>query len=263
MERIGLMPAAGFATRLAPLPCSKEIFPVGFHYSGEAGDGRPKVACHYLLENMAKAGASKAYVILRPEKWDIPFYLGSGKFLGLNLAYLMTEQTPGTPFTLDRAFPFVDRALILFGFPDIIFGPEDAFLQLIGRQINSRADIVLGLYRAQQPHKMDMVAFDPIGRIREIVIKPCTTDLEYTWIIAVWTSVFTRFMHAFLSEKSAVENGITKELYMGDVIRAGIREGLSAETVTFEDGNYVDIGTPEDLIGAVKENIQALEGVVK
>lgn len=260
MERIGLMPAAGFANRIGPLPCSKEIYPLGFQYSEKRKGAYPMVACHCLLETMAKADADKCFVILRPEKWDIPNYLGDGKDFGLNLAYLVTKQTPGAPFTIDRAFPFVENALILFGFPDILFGPEDAFIRLVDRQRISKADIVLGLYRAHRPHKMDMVELDSGGRVREIVIKPSSTDLELTWIIAVWTDVFTRFMHDFLSKASAVKN-VAGELYIGAVIREGMRAGLFVETVVFSDGNYVDIGTPEDLIRAVQENIRTLEGV--
>lgn len=261
MERIGLMPAAGFATRIGPLPCSKEIYPVGFRCSEKRKSAYPEVACHCLLENMAKANADKCYVILRPEKWDIPNYLGDGKDLGLHLAYLVTQQTPGAPFTIDQAFPFVENALILFGFPDIIFGPEDAFVRLVDRQRISKADIVLGLYRAHRPDKMDMVELDSGGRVRDIVIKPTATDLELTWIIAAWTEVFTRFMHDFLSRSSAVKKGETGELYIGDVIREGIRAGLSVDSLFISDGNYVDIGTPEDLIRAVQKNIRIWKGV--
>ncbi len=45
-EIIGLIPAAGQATRLAPLPCSKELYPIGL----ERGGARPKVVCEYLLD---------------------------------------------------------------------------------------------------------------------------------------------------------------------------------------------------------------------
>ena len=247
MERIGVIPAAGFASRISPLPCSKEIYPVGFQ--NEEG---PRAACHALLESMAAADADKAYVILRSGKWDIPAYLGSGAFVGLNLAYIVTDQTAGTPFTVDRAFLFVDNAIVLFGFPDIIFEPKDAFVRLLKRQQDSGAGIVVGLYRAKCPDKMDMVELDSAGRLREIVIKPCSTQLEYTWIIAVWTSAFTRFMHEYLSAAPVVKREAREEIYVGDVFRAWIREGFTVETVTFSDGNYVDIGTPEDLISAVR-----------
>lgn len=59
-EVIGLLPAAGQATRIAPLPGSKELYPIGFR-SVEGGSLRPKVVCHYLLEKMRLAGIRKAY----------------------------------------------------------------------------------------------------------------------------------------------------------------------------------------------------------
>jgi glucose-1-phosphate thymidylyltransferase len=258
MEKIGLIPAAGFAKRIAPLPCSKEIYPLGFRFSDDGKEPCLRVACHGLLESMATAGAETAYMILRPEKWDIPSYLCGGTSTGLKLAYLIVEKTSGAPFTVDHAYPFVKDALILFGFPDIIFGPEDAFKRMAAHQQVSKADIVLGLFRAGRPHKMDMVELDAAGRVRDIVIKPRATDLVYTWIIAVWTKVFSEFMHIFLSRRQPDDDGRGGELYMGDVILAGLHEGLTVETVVFDDGHYMDIGTPEDLTGAVKENIQAI-----
>lgn len=248
MERIGLIPAAGFASRLGPLPCSKEIYPVGYGFSVNEGKIGSRVACHSLLEKMANADVKKIYIISRPQKLDILSYLGSGKNMGLNLAYLVVEQTSGVPFTLDCAFPFVKSALIFFGFPDIIFGPHDALKRLANRQRATDADIVLGLYRTERPQKSDMVKLDQRGKVLDIVIKPSSTNLVYTWIVAVWTAVFSRFLHTFIGNRSTFEKKGSEELYIGDVIREGLRAGLSVEKVIFCDGNYMDIGTPEDLI---------------
>lgn len=260
MERIGLIPAAGFASRIGPLPCSKEIFPIGFQYSKETGEFSVRVACHSLLEKMVGAGIDKCYIVIRPEKWDIPSLLLDGKQVGIDIAYLVVKQTRGAPFTIDHAFPFVKDRLILFGFPDIVFGPEDAFLRLIDRQQHTNSDIVLGLYRAHQPHKVDMVEFDSSGKIREILIKPSSSSLEYTWIIAVWTNAFTQFLHAYLSGLADMKKNRGVELHIGDAVRQGMREGLSVGTEIFPDDQYVDIGTPEDLIGAMQENTRGLEG---
>ncbi|WP_373498637.1 NDP-sugar synthase [Desulfococcus sp.] len=258
MARIGLIPAAGAASRISPLPCSKEIYPMGFRC--EPGQGiKPKAACHALLESMAIAHAERVYMVLRSGKWDIPAYLGNGALYGLNLAYLVTDPTPGVAFTVDCAFPFVQNHVVLFGFPDIVFTPNDAFVRLLDRQQASGAGVVLGLYRAQRSHKMDMVEIDSAGRVREILIKPPATTLEHAWIIAVWTGVFTRFMHAYLSEASAPDRSENKELHIGAVIRAYMGEGFVVETVIFDNGQYVDIGTPEDLIAAVKAGVQGLD----
>jgi glucose-1-phosphate thymidylyltransferase len=61
---------------------------------------------------------------------------------------------------------------LAFGFPDIIFQPEDAFVQLLARQASTKAGIVLGLFPTDQPQKVDMVDLDDDGRIRLIEIKP-------------------------------------------------------------------------------------------
>lgn len=258
LEIVGLLPAGGQATRLAPLPCSKELYPVGFQPLGEDDSFRPKVVCHYLLEKYTLAGANKTYIILREGKWDIPTYLGDGTLVGMNLAYLMMNLPFGTPFTLDQAFPFIQNAMIVFGFPDILFQPDDAFLQLLNRQAITNADIVLGLFPADNPQKVDMVGLDEAGRVREIVIKPGQTDLKYTWIIAVWTPKFTHFMHKYLAEALEIDtqesNAIKSskfELHVGHVIQAAIAQEINVETVVFPTGSYLDIGTPDDLIKTV------------
>jgi glucose-1-phosphate thymidylyltransferase len=253
---VGLVPAGGTATRIAPLPCSKEIYPVGFHSAAD-GTLRPKAAAHYLLDGFRDAGASRAYIVLRPGKWDIPAYLGDGSMAGLPLAYLMMNAPWGVPYTLDQAFPFVEQALVLFGFPDILFEPEDAFLRLRRHQADTAADIVLGLFPAAAPQTCDMVALDPAGRVRHIVIKPASTDLEHSWIIAVWTPAFTRFLHDYLATLNPDDfhGGVHGELFLGQVINAAIDAGWPVEAVTFPDGCYTDIGTPTALAAALRTRI--------
>jgi glucose-1-phosphate thymidylyltransferase len=257
---VGLIPAGGQATRIAPLPCSKELYPVGFRRVDGGSSLRPKAVCHYLLEKMRLADIDRAYIVLREGKWDIPAYLGDGQMFDMHLAYLMMRLPFGAPYTLDQAYPFVHDALIAFGFPDIIFQPDDAFVQLLAQQAATGADIVLGLFPADQPQKMDMVDLDADGQIRQIVIKPLQTYLRYTWFVAVWTPVFTRFLHRYLA---AVQNangqggaGNTapeqRELFVGDVIQAAIENDLRVEAEFFPDGTYLDIGTPDDLVKAVR-----------
>lgn len=245
---VGLIAAGGSATRIEPLPCSKEIYPVGFR-AAEDGTLRPKVVGQYLLEKMRAAGATKAYLVLRKGKWDIPAYFGDGSAIDLPLGYLIMNAPWGAPYTLDQAFPFVQDALIVFGFPDILFKPHDALQQLRERQAQTNAAIVLGLFPAHQPQKCDMVQLDEQGRARRIVIKPAATDLQCTWIMAVWTPVFTRFLHEFLATIPVKEytSGTRRELFVGHVIQAAIDRGLVVETVQFPHGRYTDIGTPDEL----------------
>ena len=257
---VGLLPAAGLATRVAPLPLSKELYPIGFQSASSEHSVGPKVVSHYLLEKMRLAGVTKALIVLRRGKWDIPAYLGDGAMLDMHLAYLMMRLPYGVPYTIDQAYPFVQHALVAFGFPDIVFQSDDAFAQLLARQATTNADIVLGLFPVQQPQKWDMVDLDDNGRIHSIVIKPPQTHLRYAWIIAVWTPRFTRFVHEYLAatqittEETQDADDLTmhRELFMGDVIQAAIHDDFQVESVLFPDDTCLDIGTPDDLVKAVR-----------
>jgi glucose-1-phosphate thymidylyltransferase len=256
LELVGLIPAAGSAHRVAPLPCSKELFPVGFR--GLAADLRPKAAAHYLLERMAGAGVRKAFVVLRDGKWDIPAYFGGGNLVGMDLAYLLMRRPHGVPFTLDDAYPFLKGSTVVFGFPDILYWPEDALSVLVERKRATGAEIVVGVVPTRRPEKEDLIELDDRGRIVGLHIKRADSRLKYTWMLAVWGPAFTDFLHAFVSDAEpeiAANDGLWhgRELYPGDVLWAAVQHGLSHETVVFEDGGYIDIGTPDELARAVRQ----------
>lgn len=263
-EVVGVVPAAGWARRLAPLPCSKEVYPIGFHTTG-GRRGRPKVAAEYLLERMRRGGASQVYVVLRDGKWDIPAFLGDGGRYGLSLAYLVAALPYGVPFTADAARPFVRGTEVLFGFPDVVFEPADAFARLVEHRAATEADLVLGLFPTDRPGKMDMVRLDPDGRVQGLDIKPAETTLAHTWLIAAWGDAFTAFLHdtvrrlARKIEDAAPEAGTdaggTRDFQMGDAIRSAIEAGLHIGAVRFDEGQGLDVGTPDDLRRAVQQSV--------
>lgn len=255
---VGLVPAAGQANRIAPLPCSKELYPIGFHRVDGADGLRPKVVSHYLLEKMCLAGVRKAYIILRQDKWDIPSYFGDGTMVDMNLGYLMMRQPFGTPYTLDQAYSFVKHSVVMFGFPDILFEGDDAFVKLLDRLDATEANVVLGLFPVKSPWTMDMVELGNNDEVRSIVIKPPATNLEYGWIIAVWTSVFTEFLHEHLlslqrrlGQDSTTGLPHQSELSVGHVFQAALQDGLRFQAVRFPNQSFVDIGTPQNLEKAV------------
>jgi glucose-1-phosphate thymidylyltransferase len=57
---VGVIPAAGSATRLGPLPSSKEVLPVG---------GRPVM--DYLVERMRLADCDEIRLVTRTDKTDV------------------------------------------------------------------------------------------------------------------------------------------------------------------------------------------------
>src|SRR5699024_9236026 len=118
------------------------------------------------------------------------------------LAYIFTEPTAGTHHTLDLAYHFVKDGIVLLGFPDILFKPKNAFIRLLEKQQQSGADVVLGLFEANNPNVADIVDLNRNRRLRKIVIKSNKINLKYTWVIAVLYSVFFIFLHEFVDGKA-------------------------------------------------------------
>lgn len=249
-EVIGLIPCGGYGSRISPLPCSKEILPVGTR-SAVDGSLRLKAVSQSLLEQMQQGGVRKAFLVLRKGKWDIPNYYGDGSEIGMDLGYLVTRLPLGPAYTIDQAYPFVQNVNIAFGYPDILFGPRDAFKQALKRLATTRSEIVLGLHSIYNPRDWDMVEGDKTGRVRALVRKPDKTKLKWGIILAVWTPRFTNFLHEYLSvPRTAAQEpgkGFPAELTIGDVIQAAIREGVPTQSVSFPHHTYLDIGTPEGL----------------
>ena len=247
MDLLGLIPAAGRAIRLGPLPCSKELLPIGFRET-ERGPV-PKVAAHYLLERLRAGGVQRAYMVIHESKWDVPRYFGTGELAGIALAYLSIAGSRSLPETLDRAFPFVQDSIVALGFPDVIFEPVDAYVGLVERQAATGADLVLGLFPTEKPETTDMVELAPHGRVVRVEVRPQSTSLQYNWLIAVWGPAFTRFLHAAVRDAPPGED----ELQIGAAVQGAVAAGLHVEGVEFPSGAYRDVGTPAELAAAIRE----------
>ncbi len=254
MEIVGLIPAGGVAERLGRLPCSKEVLPLFKH------QGKLKVTSEHLINYYQLAGITEIYFIIRKGKWDIPQYFGDGTELKVNIGYLTMNLPYGTPFTLNQAYPFVKDKMVAIGFPDILFEPEDAFSEIKSKLINSNAELVLGIVPQDNYLKSDMIEFNTDRTIRNIVIKQNRPDLKYSWFIAIWKPGFSEYMNHFLNifiknhpdGKLPGNENIPRELYVGDVIQGALASGMKLDYVLFEKGNYIDIGTFDDLNKVIK-----------
>jgi glucose-1-phosphate thymidylyltransferase len=248
-ELVGLVPAAGYGRRTAFLPCSKELFPVGFASVQVDGEiqRRPKPVATYVLDRLAIAGASRIIMVISPEKYDIVRYFRSGTDTGIPIAYLIQEAARGMPFALSLARPWLGDETILFGMPDTIFSPPDAFCRLLTEHVRVHADVSLGLFPTDSPHRFGMVEFESSGRATLVIDKPHRTDLAYLWGIACWGPIFTAFLAETLDSIPPSDG----EVVLGDIFQAAILAGLHVNALPFVDGEYIDIGTSETLARAI------------
>jgi NDP-sugar pyrophosphorylase family protein len=67
--------------------------------------------------------------------------------------------------------------------------------------------------------------------------------------------VFTRFLHEYVSTETkrikkniAVKrDSITEEVSMTQVFEAALQKELKIDSVTFEEGSFLDIGSPDNI----------------
>jgi glucose-1-phosphate thymidylyltransferase len=261
---VGVIPGGGGATRLAPLPFSKELIPIGFRQTPLGP--RPKVIANYLMDSLRDAGTRRVYWLLDRRKADVLGHFGSGASFGVHLAFVPTEVSPSVVHTLDAAYEFLRGQHVLFGFPDIIFEPADALARLWERLCSRQQDVVLGAVPAAAHVIADRVELDAVGKLLRVRVKPLDRGADPAWILAAWTPRFTSFLHGWLEQRGQEPGGSgSAELYLGHAIEAARQAGLSIEVETFPEGCFIDAGTPEGLALAIERygaigNTSALPG---
>jgi glucose-1-phosphate thymidylyltransferase len=164
MAIVGVLPSAGYAERLQPLECSKEVIEVG---------GRPLI--DYLVERMRMGGASELRVVTRPEKEDVIAYAAAA---GAHVVL-------GHPANINESFAIGMQDLaaddiVLLGFPDSIWEPVDGYRALV-EPVEGGDEVALGLFEAPGIIGSDYLRIDDTGRITGFDIKPEAPASDWIW----------------------------------------------------------------------------------
>ena len=210
---VGVVPAAGRALRLQPLPCSKEVLHVG---------GRPVL--DYLVERMRAAPCDELRVVTRPDKQDVVVRAAE---LG---ALVVEGHPPSVADSLLLGMEGLARDdVVLFGFPDSIWEPVDGFARLLAAL--DEHEVVLGVFSTRDLERSDVVVLDGPDRAAEIHVKPERPPSELVW--------------GCLAGRVGVLEGVRGQEEPGRYLDALAREGRVG-AVSFGT-EFVDIGTPQAL----------------
>lgn len=231
---VGVLPAAGSATRLGHLEGSKEAL--------ELRPGEGPIIGH-SLRALASAGVERVCVVTREHKRDLIEILKEGERFGVEIDVLYTSPTPSAVHTLSVALRELGDADVVLAYPDLLLRPRSAFADAVSEHRSSEADVTLALFPSQRPDKADMVRLDERGRPVELVIKDPSCTLRYTWGLAAWGPRFTELM----LDRAEAWRLEQRELYVGDVLQEAIEAGFELAAVGFDEGLVVDVGTPGDL----------------
>lgn len=242
---IGLIPAAGRATRMGDLPFSKELLPLANKSDlPRDPESEPAVAIDFALETLSEAGVGETCIVIAPGKWDIPTHAGDGSRSGQAIAYVLADASPSVPASLDKAWPLTRQRQVVLLFPDIVFAPRQALKSIVTESHESDADLILALVPASSGEKIDIVAVADDGLVQKVTPKPGKEHSGWTWVAATWNHNFSELLHNMLQTENIV---VQRELYVGDVINTAIDTGLCVRALSFPDGQSFDLGTPDEL----------------
>lgn len=210
---VGVLPAAGHALRLQPLPVSKEVLAVG---------GRPVL--DYVVERMQAVEPDEIRLVTRPEKADVVEHADR-----LGLTVINAHPPTLSESVLAGLEGLGEDDLVLLGFPDSIWEPLDGFGVLLAA-FAEETDAVLGVFRSSQPGRGDVVELEH-GVVAAVHVKPANPPGDLIWGCAVATV-------------GALQN-LRRHDEPGDLFDELSRRGR-VRAVRFP-GEFIDIGTKEAL----------------
>jgi glucose-1-phosphate thymidylyltransferase len=211
---VGVIPAAGYATRLQPLGISKEVYPVG---------GRPVI--EYLVERMRAAPCDDLCVVTRSDKLDV---IDNARRNGVRVVV-------ARPPTLARSIlegvrGLADDDVVLLGFPDSVWEPVDGYAHIL-ELVGEGWEVALGLFRAADLRRYEPVVLDEAGRVLRIEFKPERPSSGWIWGCAA----------ASARTLTGLEHEDEPGIFFNSLCETGSVAGVALS------GPYVDIGTREGL----------------
>jgi glucose-1-phosphate thymidylyltransferase len=217
VEIVGVIPAAGYATRLQPLAGSKEVLPV-----------RGKPIMDHLVDRMRLGGCTRLRVVTRAEKEDVIAHAGA---LGAEVV-LAHPQSVSESFVAGMV-GLDDRDIALIGFPDTLWEPETGYVPLV-RAVRDGRDVALGLFRIAPADlsRSDVVVFDERGRISGIDVKPAQPRSAWIWGCA--------------AGRVGTWAGLPRAEWPGGYIDLLCKEGRDVVGFELSDA-WLDIGTKDAL----------------
>jgi glucose-1-phosphate thymidylyltransferase len=190
---IGIVPAAGYATRLGNLPRSKELLEV---------NGVPVI--EYLVRRMEVAGCSEIRVVTRPEKEDVRDYAARRG------ATVLLAHPAHVGASVAAALEGVStNALVALGYPDTLWEPLDGFVRLRDA-VDSETDVVLGLFRTLDAARSDVVVTDSSGRVADILVKPSDPPSMLVWGCLVASAFALADVGSFSEVSDSLKSAIAR-----------------------------------------------------
>jgi glucose-1-phosphate thymidylyltransferase len=236
VEFVGVVPAAGIASRLHPSRYLKELLPVTYLVDDDANTARPVPVISLSLRALTAAQVQRCVITISERKPELMRYLGDGSDFDLRIAYVLQSLPNGLAHAVDLSYEWTRGSYSCLLLPDTVVHPFDAMSRLRQVVMEARPDLVLGVFPTAMPEQLGPVRFDADNRVLEVQDKPRITDLQNTWAMAIWSPRFSELLHQ--SVRSSPEPQA-----LGELFHRAVQLGMDVRCVWFPEGSFVDIGT--------------------
>lgn len=238
---LGIVPAAGNASRLQPLGGSKELLPLGWERAAKTGGGeRVRVVSENLLERMRTAGADRICFVVAGEKTDLLRYYGAAAGWG-TIFFVVQPQCRGLCDAIFRGARFAaPEEAVLIGLPDTVWYPRAAYARAPAQGVH------LITFPARHPEEFDAVVPGSGRRVAQVEVKLPGDPRR-----RVWGAITARGRELQALAELWRRRG-ERDQYLGHLLNAWIAEGgeLSFDC---QGTHYWDVGTPEGYARALAD----------
>jgi len=234
---LGIVPAAGNATRMQPMGGSKELLPLGWN-----ADGSLRVIAEYLIERMMMAGAERICLVISPQKSDLLAYFARSRFAA-RVFFVVQPEAAGLCDAVFRAGGHVAaKERVLIGLPDTVWQPRVAF----GRVPTDTLHLIT--FPVRHPEEFDAVRAGGANRVAEVEVKQAGSRQRRVWGAITAPGQVWLELERFWRERGA------REQFLGHLFNAWIESGR-AITYDTQGTEYWDVGTPKGYQRALEARV--------
>ncbi|HXE31950.1 MAG TPA: hypothetical protein VN515_09140 [Terriglobales bacterium] len=239
---IGIVPAAGTATRMQPLGGAKELLMLGSAPSPPGGPARLRAVGEYLIERILLAGADRICIVTSAEKPDLLRFFAQADYAD-RVFFVVQPRPAGLCDAIFRARRFVEPGeAVLIGLPDTVWFPATALRDGL------RAHVHLITFPAAHPEAYDAVVPGFGERVARVEVKSCRDPRRRIW------GAITAPGHEYLALERFWRVRGRGEQFLGDLLNAWIAAG-NPVTYDCQGTRYWDIGTPAGYEYALRERV--------
>lgn len=249
-EIVGLVPAAGGGTRLYPFSRAvpKEIYPI-----------LGKAAIEHCIENLKEGGIKKVFVVVGYQKGALMDYIGDGRLMGVNAAYIYQYERKGLGHAILQGKDWINRPfVVLLG--DSYIEPKKEIKKLIDvhREKNPIASVML--FEVDNPEGYGIVKLDQDGKVVNMVEKPSIEEAEHLktdgkYLAITGLYIFEPKIFDYIEKTGA---GVKGEIHIVDSMKIAMNSGEKIFAKVLE-GEYLDIGKWKTVLKVEKEFAEKMD----